>query len=318
MSALTTYLAEIRQHFQQADKYVAHAASAELLKALGDDRAALYEVFTRNITRPGFFSERNTNPVLRFDIADEPTHSIYFHGWIPRTDSLVTHQSIHHHGKLLLTSYAAFGPGYQSIRFKRGFSTDPVSLDTSMEMDKFYRNPQGHLEFIDTATPHVVFLPTAFTVTLALWSLDAPTKAEGIKNNPFIQRNKKYLRALVDSLGLRKAVGLNKMEDFDFYPEGGKLKLLKERKHYPDGSLAIRTQNAFYVLQQYGYANQSAFEEMRKVLTPAEALLVTPWLDVLLAGQPIAPAIDPLHKAVPQVTIGFEEIASVFPGILSE
>lgn len=313
MASLEYYLKGLRENFAQANKKLAHDQSASLLKAIGEDKEALNEIFALNLTRQGFFSERHTNPVLRFDIAEEANYSLMFHGWIPRKDVEITHQSIHHHGKLYLTSYSAFGPGYRSILFKPGFTTHSETLETLMEVDKYYRNPKGHLEFVGDFTPHVVFLPKEFTVTLALWSLNAPTKAEGLKNHPIVQRNKKLIRLIIDKLGLRKSVGLNTEEDFDFYPDNGGLKLLKVRKTYPDGNLATRAQNVFFVLQQYRFEDSNALAQMQKKLSAEEKVFVEPVLKRFIAGESIEGLIDPEHTTVPKVTIPLTQIEETFP-----
>lgn len=187
---------------------------------------------------------------------------IVAHFWLPLPDrnTNITHQSIHHHGRLLLTSVAPFGPGYNSFIFKKGFSIHPDTEDVTIQVDKEYHNPLYNIEFIETHTPHVVFYPEALSVTYAAWTYDQRSALDKIRKNPFIQKNKKRIIQFMNYFkGLKSSV--NKIEYFDFYPDGNKIKGMKERVMYPVGTNENFIQNIFYILQQIGFND---FAEIKK------------------------------------------------------
>ena len=122
---------------------------------------------------------------------------------------------------------------------------------TRMEIDKIYKNPLGHLEFVGPRTPHVVFFPAGFTVTYALWSSDRPRAAASlIKELPFVQTYKKRIKQGLQRIGLASSLGLNVVENLDFYPGAGRLIQMKERVTYAPGSSENYLQNFFWTLQQ--------------------------------------------------------------------
>ena len=111
-----------------------------------------------------------SDPVIAMTIVDNPFITLIAHFWMPLPDrsTNITHQSIHHHGRLLLTSVAPYGPGYESIIFKQGFKIDLQTEFVSIEIDKEYKNPLYNIEYIETNTPHVVFYPKELSVTFCI------------------------------------------------------------------------------------------------------------------------------------------------------
>ena len=220
------YIEKLRSIFRNNDYREAHQKAKDVLLEMAKDKNVLFDIIRQNLSSPGFFSQKRINPVIAFEITKNKDFSITAHCWMPlpdkRTDT--THQSIHHHGRLLLTSVSPVGEGYESIVFKKGYELDKVAGQAKMSIEKIYKNPQHNIEFIDSHTPHVVFYPGDFSITYAMWSYDKKDGAiASVRQSKFIQSNKKIIAKLLRGLGLSKKMGVNIVEYFDFNPEDKKL-----------------------------------------------------------------------------------------------
>ncbi len=283
MQRLEKIIAEIDTLFKQADKYKAHQKAQPLLKELGEP-LMLQAILEKNLTEPTFFNQKRINPVIRFLVAETPNCSIMVHVWmpLPDRDTQKTHQSVHHHGKLLLSSYAAFGTGYRSILFKNGYQVEPKTRITHMQIEKEYQNNLGNLEFVDVDTPHVVFYPSDLSITIVLWSPDKENVASKAKQLGIVQRFKKPLRKCIELLGISKMLGLNVIENFDFYPDNGKLIQMQSRVMYPVNTTENLIQNVFYICQRLDYQNERVLRELAK--NPS----LMPWITKYLKGETIS------------------------------
>ena len=256
MADLKYYTSSINDIFKnEKNRYKAHALAKPILLEMASDKNILFEIINKNITKPDFFSQKRINPVIAFDIEVNETISFVAHCWMPLPDKRndITHQSIHHHGKLLLTSVAAYGEGYESVIFKKGYAIDKTSGATNMQVEKIYKNPYLNVEFIDINTPHVVFYPAEFSITYALWTNVEEATSESMKKIGFIKKYKKQLRKIIDAFGAAKLLGLNTNEYLDFYPENKNIIALKSRVMYPKGSNASFIKGFFSILQTINY-----------------------------------------------------------------
>lgn len=306
---LDSYIQAITSLFKKNQPRVAHALAKDLFLAMAKDKRILFEIVTRNLLSKDFFLKKRINPVIAFNIIDNPYITIVAHFWLPlpdrRTD--ITHQSIHHHGRLLLTSVAPYGPGYNSFIFKKGFSINPDTEETNIQVDKEYHNPLYNLEFIDTYTPHVVFYPNELSVTYAAWTYDKRSTLDKIRKNPFLQKNKQFLIRMLNYFkGLNTVV--NTIEYLDFYPDKNKILGMKERVMYPVGSNENFIQNVFYILQQIGYSD---FEELKKILAAYPDKIKQQGFALISqmeAGQSIQNIFDPVHLNIEKINFSREDL----------
>src|SRR3989344_8240546 len=157
--ALADYTNRIDSFFSRnGDFYKAHKLASAVLMEMANDKTLFHEIIKKNLKKKDFINSKRINPVLAFEISASSNYSFIAHTWIPRPDgnAAITHQSVHHHGGLLLSSVAPIGPGYTSVLFRKGFNIES-DRTTNMKIDRYYANEKGSLEFIDTFTPHVVF-----------------------------------------------------------------------------------------------------------------------------------------------------------------
>jgi len=306
---LDYYINTLTLTFKKNQPRAAHALSEDLLLEMAKDKRILLEIINRNIKSTGFFLQKRINPVIAMTIVDNPFITLIAHFWMPLPDrsTNITHQSIHHHGRLLLTSVAPYGPGYESIIFKQGFKIDLQTEFVSIEIDKEYKNPLYNIEYIETNTPHVVFYPKELSVTYALWTYDQRSILDKIRKNSFLQKNKDHILQFLNYIkGIRPKI--NTIEYFDFFPFNSKMAAIKDRVLYPVGSNENHVHNVFYILQQVGYSD---YEGLKKTLaTYPEKIKQQGFncIDQIEAGEQIQDIFDPIHLNIEKINFSREEL----------
>ena len=303
----TTTIASIFR--EEKDRYKAHEKATPVLKEMGADKEVLYEIFRKNLLNEDFISKPRNYPTLAFDIYQDDNVGISGNCFMPLPDRSgeLSFQSIHHHGKLLLTTVAAFGPGYESILFRKEFSINKENQTARMEIEKNYQFAIGSIEFIDKDQPHVVFFPQDVSITYAMWAYaTVNTATQKLKSNPIVRRFKEPIRKGLKALGLLDTAGINAVENFDFYPEQGQIKVLKNRIHFEEGSNENFLTNVFYVLQKAGF-NDIAFLQKLKEKHPSRIHLHQ-LIDKLIAGEKITDEFYDFHRNVQYVNLSKHDI----------
>ncbi|MBC7451715.1 MAG: hypothetical protein H7259_09530, partial [Cytophagales bacterium] len=102
MKGLDDYSESLTAIFKRLQPREAHMEAKELLLEMAKDADVFMEIVRRNILSPGFFSIKRNNPVIVLSIADNPYITIVANFWLPLPDRAIniSHQSVHHHGKL--------------------------------------------------------------------------------------------------------------------------------------------------------------------------------------------------------------------------
>jgi hypothetical protein len=306
---LDHYITALTATFKKNQPRIGHALSKDLLLEMAKDKSILLEIIDRNIKSNGFFLKERINPVIAMSIADNPYITLVAHFWMPLPDRAIniTHQSIHHHGRLLLTSVAPYGPGYASIIFKQGFTIDPKTEITAIEIDKEYKNPLYNIEYIEINTPHVVFYPKELSVTYALWTYDERSALDKIRKNPFLQKNKKRILKFLNYLkGIRPKI--NTIEYFDFFPSGNNILAMKDRVMYPVGNNENFVHNVFYILQHVGYTDYIGLE---KTLISYPDKIKQQGLNLISrieSGEQIEDIFDPIHLNIEKINFSREDL----------
>ena len=312
---LDHYISFIQTAFRNSTYRTAHAVISEKMIEMAKDNEVLFEIIRQNLLEPGFFKKKRTNPVVALNIFRNRDFSIVAHCWVPLPSRAtnVSHQSVHHHGRLLLTSVAPLGEGYESVIFKNGFTFDKDSEIAHMKIDKVYKNPLNNIEFIDSYTPHVVFYPNDFSITYALWSYD---KNDGfisaLRRLRIVQANKRFLLASVRRLGISKFTRVNQIEFFDFYPDCGELRGMRERVMYPVGSQENFIHNVFYILYKTGFNDKGFLEKLNSSLCLEDRNSIERPLSRFLNGEVIKDRFDPVHLDINKINFSREELLRCF------
>lgn len=310
MGKLNLYLKDISAIFnEEKDRYAAHKKAAPLLKEMGADKEVLFDVFRQSLSDPEFIEKNRHYPTIAFEIYQDKNMGISGNCFMPVPDRRqdLTIVSIHHHGKLLLTTTAAFGPGYYSVLYKKGFTFDKQTMDAHLELEKEYQFHQGGIEFVDADQPHVVLFPPAPSITFAMWAYkDVNNTVQSLKSNPIVTRFKEPIRKALKFFGLVDKAGINVVEYLDFYPENGKYKVLKDRIKFESGDNANFLTNVFYVLQYAGFNDFAFLHELKKKHPDKSHLHEL--IDKLENNVPIQDSFYEFHKNVKCVNFTLDDI----------
>lgn len=296
MNELDNYISELRNLFQSENRRDAHKAAAQVLKRMAEDKSILFQIIERNLTDPKFFENERINPVIAFSVYEDKDITLVAHCFMPRPDQRtdLSHQSIHHHGNLLLSTINCFGNGYESFLFKKGYLID--ENEAKMDLQKQYVNEWLHYEFVESNTPHIVFYPPELTITYALWCSEKAQAVDQLKRLSWLRKYKNGLRSLIFTFGLGNLFNLNKVEYLDFYVENKKIIPLKERVRYPVCSNENFIQGLLYILQKVEFPInrfQSIIDHQNLDIIQKELILegVSKWR----RGEPVENKLEEPH-----------------------
>jgi len=318
---LDSYIEKLTDLFKNQDYYDAHKEAARYLREMTEDKEILFEIVRRQLSAPHYFGSRYFGPVMGFDVFKNQDFSLGINVFLPGTNktSVISTQSIHHHGNLLLTVVGGFGKGYESIIFKPDFITDPVTGNVAMEASHIFRNAKGYVSFIDAYWPHVVFFPESLNISYTLWSTNKRKAIHALKKNSFLRRNKALVKKSLMSLGLLNKIGLQTDgSDFDFHPENGVIKHLKKRLDYPPGAIDPFIQNIFHILQEIGFSDAPFWEKTEATLTPVQKEDTKKWAAMWLKGERIPCRPDAVDINNPKINFSKEDILKCIPALKKE
>src|SRR5438309_350173 len=139
---LNKYIIELRDIFKSSEPYDAHKKAARIMLSMAKDKSVLFEIIKKNLANKEYLAKKHDFPVIAFPIEINENFDLIAHCWLPLPDrsTETSHQSIHHHGHLLLTSVSAFGTGYESFIFKPNFELNRKTGEAKMKIDKTYQN----------------------------------------------------------------------------------------------------------------------------------------------------------------------------------
>jgi len=318
---LDYYIKELSDIFKKQEYYAAHKETAGYLQKMVEDKEILFEIIRRQLSSPNYFNSRYFGPVMGFDVFKNQDFTFGINVFLPGTNtvSVISTQSIHHHGNLLLTVVGGFGKGYESIVFKPGFKLDTATGTATMEANQLFRNAKGYASFIDAYAPHIVFFPESLNLSFTVWSTNKRQIVHTLKKSQFLLKNKALIKKSLMSVGLLNKVGLQADGlNFDFYPENGVIRQLKNRLDYPSGGIDAFIQNNFYVLQQVGFADTDFWRKTEATLTPSEKENTKKWATMWLKGEQIKCRPDAVDINNPKINFSKEDVLKCIPPLKKE
>jgi hypothetical protein len=284
------------------DKYEAHRRAAPLLERLTYEPLFLSNAIEQFVSRPGVL-EKKHYPVPAIPIVLTPYFELVINCWIPLPDrsTHLSTKAIHHHGKLLLTTATLFGAGYEHLLFDA-----PVRRQTEkdlwrMKLVEAAPHPAHHVAFVDAHVAHVPMYPAELSLTLALWSSNAPTSTvDWMKRIPVVQENASALRSVASRLGLRRQLDLNVVEYFDFYPSEDGFVGMRERQEFPLGPNENYLKSLFHTIQATGNSKLAPLLRRRLEFANAQTREVgNKLVDDLEHDRPIEGVLSPGHYDLP-------------------
>jgi hypothetical protein len=236
------------------DKHEAHRQSVPVLQDMAADTLFLTAALERHLLKPGSLNTCHF-PSVGIDIDTNPYFGLVLNCFFPSPtgETDITYNSIHHHGDMLLTTAAAFGPGYEHWLFTPPEVVDAErDLFTTRLLDRS-RHPVGNLAFVDTRQAHAVMYPSSLSITVALWSSKHEARmVDHVKRLSVFRGRESQLRDLAVKLGLKRTLDLKVITYFDFYPTPDGLKGMRERVQFERGTNPDYLFSLFHVLQHTG------------------------------------------------------------------
>ncbi len=296
MALLESYISQLDKIFKNQSRHASHKIAAPLVLEMCKNKAILYEIIRNNLVDDKLFTNQQHGPVIGFDIVIQRDYTFSAHAFFPvpnRADN-ISHNWIHHHDHSLLTTGNAFGEkGYKSMLFNMDYHLDPTTKKvTNLKVTKEFSHPLHNIEFIDAFEPHVVYLPSALTITYALWSFDYLPKLDLLRSNPLIKLFKSPLKKIINIFKIEKALAVEtETDDRQFATENGEFVCVGNLQYIPTSN-ATYLQNLFYLLQQVKFDDAIFLSELKKRAAAKGRNDVVELIDKLMNGIPINDEMD--------------------------
>ena len=222
-------------HEQNPDRKLFHAAVGPILANMANDKAFMGEVIKRNFDDTGFLNQIWSGyNIPFFYIFENDFINIKIHLFPPHPEKLehIAAHCIHHHNNYMLTTYAFFGQGYETILFEKDLNVDQESGEAKLKMRDNFKQSEKNPHLIDAWEPHVVFIPQDLSATLIMWTPDKVRLTDNLRNNPILKAAKRPLRKLIHTLGFAHKFGISSSVVHQFYVEDAKFKIIEEEKYF--------------------------------------------------------------------------------------
>jgi len=313
--ALDFYLNTFQKIFSEtANKYEAHMKSHVFLYRMAQEDEVIFEVFRRNLVKPGFFKQPSYSPDFLISLIDRPecSMSMSFFGPLPNHRTDYTYSTLHHHDDFNLSSISVKGLGYTSLIYKQGYEIEKESGEVKLELEKYCAHHPLNIEFIDKHTAHTIFYPSDISMTYALWSSYKPTSTiNAWKKSAPIQKNKDFIKKLMKSISPDlKTIGITQYREDYFYPVEGKTVLLPGQIEIPLGFHFA--QNVFHKLQYVKFDDRKFLEALLDSLTLEDRLLAEPWILEFLDGKSIPANYDGYAMLTPKRNVQIDEFRKCY------
>jgi len=293
-----------------------HTAMEPLLVKMGSDKAFLSKVIERNINDLGWlnfdWSDYNI-PFFYVYETDDFILKIHLFPAGPEGMNEYAAHAIHHHNNYLLTTYAFFGSGYESILFKKDPKVNEKTMASNLKVNKHFHQKDWNPSRVDSWEPHIVFLPASFSATFLMWSPDVKRKTDALRNSSLLKPFKKELRHLIYKLGMGDKLGIAREKTYQFYVKDKQVFAIDEVSYFsPSRSANGQEQKAYAMQMLFSFFQKSglASKEMIQGLkddtdTPA---YFQPWMDRFLAGEQIPEVMHRHELNIPNKTYTREDI----------
>ena len=210
-----------------------HKKAHKILPELGSIKF-ISKVFEQNLKHHSFLNKQWTScEIPQLTVYEDDEITIRYHFFLPVNNLNNDNAAylIHHHGDNILSSHIFYGPGYQTIEFKKGIlHLSDKSYKLKISKDFFHAN--GATNLLEDYTPHLVFNVSKPTGSIALWSNSDINTSEKLRLNYTLKKGKFY--GFTDSQFITEVKKDSRFED-------------NSEKH---------VQAICYFMQQLGYDNK--------------------------------------------------------------
>jgi hypothetical protein len=192
----------------------------------------------------------------------------------------------------MLTTYAAFGSGYETMLFEKDPQVNSQSYEVNLKIRKRFHQKDERVHLIDAWEPHVVINPTSLSATLHVWTPDKKRPTDGLRSNPILKALKSPLRKIIYTLGLDKKVGISARETYQFYTQNNKFYGILEDDFFSttlaQGGSEVddySVQTVFAFMQRMGFKDFEFLKQVKQ--SPYTPLYFHKWIDKMIHGDEI-------------------------------
>ena len=293
---LESYIQEInRINNFYTDRKIFHEKSSDFLIKMSSDKNFWSEIFKQNLSDKAFLNrEWSMYDIPFFYVYENDDFYIKVHLFVPLKtyESNIAASAIHHHNNYLITTYAAFGSGYETMLFEKDFNIDPITKEVNLKIRDRFTQQERPVHTVDAWEPHVVINPTSLSATLVVWSPDKKRATDTLRSNPILKALKTPLRKIIYFLGLDKKVGIAAKLTFQFYPKNGKFYAIAEEDYFaPTRSQKGEEVNDYSVQTLFAFMQRMGFDDkefLKSMKTNNEVpFYYYKWIEMLINNQSI-------------------------------
>ena len=305
---------ELNESIENRKKF--HETAGELLVEMGRDKEFWWKVFKANLTDKVFLKRQWTMyEIPFFYIFENNDFYVKVHLFTPLKtyEPHVVASAIHHHNNYILSSFAAFGSGYEAMLFEKNVEIDPLTKETKLKIKEHFNQTERPLHIVDAWEPHLVVNPISLSATLIIWSPDKKRATDALRSNPILKAIKAPLRKIIYALGLDKKVGIAAKDTYQFYVKDNKFYAVLEedyfaptRKQSGEDVNDYSVQTLFAFMQRTGFDDVDFFKSMKNNNDVPKYYYK--WIDMILNQQAIP---DTFAKEVINIPNGIMVVSDI-------
>jgi hypothetical protein len=298
------------------DRHELHQKIGSILQELGSDKNFWEQVIKQNLSDPNFLNRRWTMydiPFFYVYECDDFNMKVHLFPSLESKKTNILASAIHHHNNYLLTTYAAFGSGYETFLFEKHQTTHPLTKETNLKIRDQFKQKDRLVHLIDSWQPHAVVNPESFSATLVFWSPDKKRATDKLRSNPLLKLFKIPIRKLIYALGLDKKIGIAAQNTYQWYPHNHKFIGVFEEEYFAPTKAMVgeevnnySAQSLFYFIQNIGFDDDNFIRSLRDNLKVPS--YYHEWIDMFLNKQAIPETFAKAEINVPNKTITVEEV----------
>jgi hypothetical protein len=300
------------------DRKAFHKAMEPVLMEMADDREFMLQVIERNFTDLGWlkhdWSDYNI-PFFYVYESDDMIIKVHLFPAGPEGKQHMAAHPIHHHNNYLLTTYAFFGSGYESLLFGKQVKVDEKTKESNMEVTKHFHQKDWNPSLVDSWEPHIVFLPEKLSATFLMWSPDTKRKTDKLRNNGILKPFKKELRHLIYRLGMGDRMGIAREKTYQWYVDEGKVMAIEEEEYFAPFKAANGPEQKDYAMRMiFSFLQQSdlvAEDVLRRAMEDSDTPdYYKPFIQQVLDGETVEEVLHRYELNIPNTSYTREDILS--------
>lgn len=277
------------------DRHEFHKLASSILVEMGKDKIFWNEVFKQNLTDNGYLQRKWSMYEIPFlYVFENDDFYLKVHLFVPLKsyEAGIAASAIHHHNNYLLTSFAAYGSGYESMLFEKDLVINKESKEVNLKIRKHFTQKEFPVHLVDAWEPHVVVNPTSLSATLVLWSPDKKRTTDSLRSNPILKSIKVPLRKLIYALGMDKKVGIAAKDTYQFYVNDNKFFGILEDDYFAPTRAQVGSEVDDYSIQTvFAFMQRMGFDDMDFIRSLKKASNIPAyyqkWIEMFLNGESI-------------------------------